>query len=214
MRKIKLITISSLLRYSLDDRKGRNPFPVKKASLFLLLMFSLILINSCTTRYHPQATERVSIVDNYAVIEIEDIAFAISARTWTRDPQKLADIFTTYHVIVKNQSLQTVTISPSDIILLDQETNQYDAITVSEVSEILFYNDFLMDKFRPFPDRTETFTGDRLASRANLMQEAFHYGDILQGARKSGFIFFARLPARNQQSTVIFKGEEIVFIRR
>ncbi|MBW6515077.1 MAG: hypothetical protein K0B81_00495 [Candidatus Cloacimonetes bacterium] len=197
-----------------NDKEGKFPFPVIKISTLLLIVLSSILLNSCTTRYYPQATDRISVVDNYALIEVENIAFAISARTWTRDPQRLSDFFTTYHVIVKNQSLQTITISPSDIILLDQETNQYDAITVSEVSEILFYDDFLLDKFSPFPDRTDTFTGDRLASRVSFMQEAFHYGDILPGARKSGFIFFRKLPARNQQSTVIFKGEEIVFIRR
>jgi hypothetical protein len=198
------------------DRKGILPFSIAKFSALLLLFALIVILSGCTTRYYPQPTDRVSIVDNYALIEIDNSVLAITPRFWTREPQRLAELFTTYHIIIRNQSPNTITISPADIVLLDEETNQYDAMTASDVSEILFYNEFWYDnRFSPFPERTDTFsTGDKLAARGNLMQDAFHYGEILPGARKSGFIFFSKLPARNRRSTIVFKGEEIVFIRR
>ena len=197
-----------------DNRKGKFPFSIVMITLSLIIL-SLLLLNSCTTRYYPQSTERISVVDNYAILEKDGIVFAISARLWTREPQRLSDFFTTYHIIVKNQSQQPVTISPTDIILLDEETNQYDALTANDLFEVLFYDDYIRDKFNPFTQTDDIFSGgDRITARVNFMQDAFHFGDILPGARKAGYVFFRKIPTRNRQTTIIFRNEEIVFIRQ
>jgi len=181
--------------------------------MFIIALFSL-LFTGCTTRYYPQPGDRITVIDNYAILETEDIAFAISPRFWTRDPQNISDFFTTFHLVIRNTSEHPVTILPGDIYLLDEEMNQYEAMTVAEVADIIFYNDFMRDKYRPFPDSFEPITGDRMTARANLMHDAFHYGEIFPGARKSGYIFFRRLPSRNSRSIILFKGEEILFLRR
>jgi len=182
-------------------------------SLILGLSVLFLLLLGCTTRYYPQPGDRITIVDNYAILEKDGFAFAITPRFWTRDPQNISDFFTTFHVVIRNTSDKPISILPGDIYLLDEEMNQYETLTAAEVADIIFYDDFMRDKFRPFPDRFEPVTGDRLTARANLWQDAFHYGEIFPGARKSGYIFFRRLRARNVRSTILFRGEEIIFIR-
>jgi hypothetical protein len=197
----------------LPDNRGR----LDQQGLLLLsgiiILILLLSTASCTTRYQAQPTDRVSVLDNYALLETEGVAFAITPRLWTREPQRVSDFFTTFHIIVKNQTDKPLVINAEDLVLLDEERNQYDALDIPDVSHIVFYDDFLSDKFSPLPERGDTFSGERMTGRANLLQEAFHYGDIRPGARKSGFIFFRRLPGGNRIITILFKDEEIVFVR-
>lgn len=198
---------------SQNDGKGAGERIFSPVIFLIVLLFLAISLSNCATRYMPQPTDVITVVDNYALLETDSVAFAISPRVWTREPQRISDLFTTFHVIVKNQTRQKISISPNDIFLLDEERNQYDILSVYDVADILFYDNFMMDKFSTLPERYQQVTGDRLTARANLMQEAFHYGDIMPGARKSGFIFFRRLSPRNRMSIIVFQGEEIVFIR-
>ena len=200
---------------SITDDDKRGLFSSVVVMLYPLILLTILLLAiGCTTTYTAQPTERISIVDDYALLEKDDLAFAVRPRFWTREPQRVSDFFSTFHIIVSNQSDQRIAISPSDITLLDQESNQYDVITVAEVAEILFYDDIMRDKFTPYPERYDDVSQERVNARANLMQEAFTYGEIHPGARKNGFIFFRRLPAGNRETTIIFRGEEIVFTRQ
>lgn len=206
---------SYLQNVSITADDNRGSFSSVIIMMYPLLLFTILLLTiSCTATYTAQPTERISIVDDYALLEKDELAFAVRPRFWTREPQRVSDFFSTFHIIVSNQSDQRITILPSDITLLDEDKNQYDAITASEVAEILFYDDIMRDKFTPYPQRYDDVSQDRVNARANLMQEAFNYGEIHPGARKNGFIFFRRLPAGNRESTIIFRGEEIIFTRQ
>jgi len=183
-------------------------FPVVFSTIFLVISLA-----GCTTNYAPQISERVKIVDNYAVIQNEEVLFAVAPQLWTKDPQEVSNYYTTLYLTVKNQTKETITVHPNEIKILDEERNQYDVQSVEKVSEIFLWNDPFFDRFAPFNDKFEKSLNDRTLARANIYQDAFSFGDIMPGAKKSGYLFFNKLPTKNKQLTVIFDGEEIVFTR-
>lgn len=181
--------------------------------ILVTILAIILALTGCVARYYPEQTDRVTVAENYAVLETENFTFAITARAWPREPQKINEYFTSFHVIVMNTSGSIMSVFPEDIHLLDQNSNQFDAKSLDEITEVLFFRDYEQTRFSPASDRFEQLTSDRMLDRANLAQQSFHYGDILSGARKSGYIFFNRIHPRNERLTIIFKGERIVFVR-
>jgi len=182
--------------------------------VFLLLNILLIGITSCTVRYYPQPSDHITVIDGYAVMQVDGLSMAIMPRAWAREPQRVNDYFTTYYMVVINQTSNTITVSPEDISLLDDERNQYDALLYDDVAAVLMRDDFFLDRFSPTQDTYQTASDDRILGRAYLMQDSFHYGDILPNARKSGYLFFKKLSARNQKNIVMYKDQEIIFARK
>lgn len=186
---------------------------LKKSGLLAVLAVMLFL-SSCATRYYPEPSEYVTVTDDFAVVQEDGISFAAKSRVWTREPHKLNDYFTTYYIVVINSSDRRVTINPGDIKLLDEDRSQFDALTYVDVAEILLRDDFIKEKHGPFRSRDYQVTDDRVLARAYLMQDSFHYGEIMPNARKTGYIFFSRLSPKNQKATILFRDREINFIRR
>jgi len=184
-----------------------------KTYIFYSIAFILLIVSGCATRYHPQPSEYVEVSNGYGVVEVDEVTFAISQKRWTTEPHKINDYFTTYHLIVKNNSTGKIQVSAEDITLLDEERNQYDALHYTDVGDILFRDNYRMDKFRPFQENSRISTDELMLARATLMQNSFHYGEIMPNARKTGYIFFYRISPRNQKSTIIFRGKEIDFIK-
>ncbi len=184
-----------------------------KAGLLLAIVI-LFLFAGCATRYYPEPSEHVKVSDDFAVMQIGGISIAIQSKLWAREPHKVNDYFTTYYIIVINSSNERITISPDDLKLLDEERSQYDVLSYIKVAEVLLRDEFVMDKFSPFQDRSHQATDERVMARAYLMQDSFHYGEIMPNARKTGYIFFNRLSPKNERATIIFKNKEINFVRR
>ncbi len=182
--------------------------------LITVLTFVFIIVSGCATSYYPKASDRVMVENDYAIIKADDISFAISHKRWASEPQKISDYFTTYHVIIKNESSESITISYEDIILLDEDRNQYDTIRYSDVGDMMFKDDYLIDKFMPYHERENTRSDNLRRARASLMQNSLHFGDIMPNARKSGYIFFSRISPANEKTSILFRGVEIVFVKK
>ncbi len=197
-----------------DNNRATRQLFVSNVPILVTMLAILIALPGCVARYYPEQTDRVSIAENYAVLETENYTFAITARAWPREPQKINEYFTSFHVIVMNTTGSTMSVSPEDIHLLDQYNNQFDAKSLEQVTEVLYFRDYEHTRFSPASERFEQLTSDRMLARANLVQQSFHYGDILSGARKSGYIFFNRIHPRNENFTIIFRDERIVFVKR
>ena len=193
------------------------------------LLFAAVLccvFSSCTIKYVPVASPNISITDDYAVIKSKDITFAIENQYWIKEPQNLTDYFTTFYVSIKNNSKQKIEINAHDIILLDENENQYDLVSIDFIERMLLPKQIeylvienideseqpVMDANQILEDQQEALEKWR-ESQANLITYSLTFGTIHPGARRSGFIFFPRLLSKNNKCKIVFQDNMIEFIR-
>ena len=166
------------------------------------------------------------ISDDFAVVKETDFTFAVENQYWIKNPQNLTDYFTTFYISVKNRTSEKMNIEPGDVVLLDENGNQYDAVTIDYIEQMLLPKqlEYLIintieddnniktsseDTLREKQDRLEEWR----EAKQNLLTYSFHFGNILPSAKKSGFIFFPKLPAKNNKCKVIFRNRDVEFIR-
>ena len=189
----------------------------------IMMIFSLV---SCTIKYVPVPTQHVVISDDFAVMKDLDYTFAVENQYWIKEPQNLTDYFTTFFISVKNRTSDKMTIDMGDVVLLDENDNQFDVVTTEYIEQMLLPKqlEYLIintieetnnekisaeDALREKQNRLE----DWREAKQNLMTYSFRFGNILPNAKKSGFIFFPKLPAKNNKCKVVFRNREIEFIR-
>ncbi len=189
----------------------------------IMVIFSLV---SCTIKYLPIPTQHIVISDDFAVVKETDFTFAVENQYWIKNPQNLTDYFTTFYISVKNRTSEKMNIEPGDVVLLDENGNQYDAVTIDYIEQMLLPKqlEYLIintieddnniktsseDTLREKQDRLEEWR----EAKQNLLTYSFHFGNILPSAKKSGFIFFPKLPAKNNKCKVIFRNRDVEFIR-
>jgi hypothetical protein len=193
------------------------------------LLFAGVLccvFSSCTIKYVPVASPDISITDDYAVIKGKDITFAVENQYWIKEPQNLTDYFTTFYVSIKNNTNQKIEINSNDIILLDENDNQYDIVDLEFIERMLLPKQIeylvienideseepVMDAKQVLEDQQEALEKWR-ESQANLIIYSLTLGEIHPGAKRSGFIFFPRLLSKNNKCKILFRDKTIEFIR-
>ena len=200
---------------------------MSKRTIYLLslivVIFSLV---SCTIKYLPVPAQHIVISDDFAVVKESDFTFAVENQYWIKNPQNLTDYFTTFYISVKNRTSEKLDIELGDVVLLDENGNQYDAVTINYIEQMLLPKqlEYLIintieddDHVKTTAEETLREKQDRLEewreAKQNLLTYSFHFGNILPNAKKSGFIFFPKLPAKNNKCKVVFRSREIEFIR-
>jgi len=96
----------------------------------IMVIFSLV---SCTIKYLPIPTQHIVISDDFAVVKETDFTFAVENQYWIKNPQNLTDYFTTFYISVKNRTSEKMNIELGDVVLLDENGNQYDAVTIDYI---------------------------------------------------------------------------------
>ncbi|MDP8268648.1 MAG: hypothetical protein P9L97_07975 [Candidatus Tenebribacter davisii] len=193
-----------------------------KRLIFPLLLLVLIF-TGCTIRYVPVQSDGVTITDNFGVKKAKDFTFAAANEYWNKEPQKLTNYFTTFYISIQNRERKEMEVTMSDFGLIDQNGNQFDVITQDYIENLLAPRQIdylLLNENKEEPINTEDFFNEQKlimekwrTARNNLLTYSFHFGKIMPGAKKSGFLFFPKLESENAECILKFNDMSINFIR-
>ena len=199
---------------------------MRKILLVLAAVVLSCVFASCSIKYVPVASPEISITDDYAVVKSKEMTFAIENQYWIKEPQNLTDYFTTFYASIKNNTEHSIDLNASDIILLDENDNQFDLVELDFIEKMLLpkqieyliinsieeSDDLLQDSQQFLQDQQDALERWRKA-KTNLITYSLSFGSIYPGAKKSGFIFFPRLPSQNNKCKIILRDKTIEFIR-
>ena len=191
---------------------------------FIFPLSLLVLIfSACTIKYVPVQTEGVTITDNFGVNRTKAYTFAAANEYWNREPQELTNYFTTFYVSIQNRKRDDLQVEMSDFGLIDQNGNQYDVVTQVYIENLLAPRqiDYLLvnENEKELIDTEDFFNEQKQVmeewrtAQSNLITHAFHFGKILPGAKKSGFLFFPKLESGNAECELRYNDMSIKFIR-
>ncbi len=191
---------------------------------FILPLLLIVLIfTSCTIKYVPVQTEGVTITDDYGVNRTKAYSFAAANEYWNKDPQEITNYFTTFYISIQNRKRDELQVEMSNFGLIDQNGNQYDIVTQDYIENLLAPRQIdylLINENEKEPIDTEEFFNDQKqileqwrTAQNNLITYSFHFGKILPGAKKSGFVFFPKLESGNSECELRYNEMSIKFIR-
>ena len=193
-----------------------------KRSIFPLLLLVLIF-SACTIKYVPVQTDGVTITDDFGVNKTKAYTFAAANEYWNKEPQELTNYFTTFYVSIQNRKRNDLEVEMNDFGLIDQNGNQYDVVTQDYIENLLAPRQIdylLINENEKEPIDTEEFFNEQKqimeewrTAQNNLITYSFHFGKILPGAKKSGFIFFPKLESVNAECELRYNNRIIKFIR-
>lgn len=189
----------------------------------LVILAVLLLISACSVQYLPVGEPHSQIINDayfYRDVETELIA---QNRFWNQEPQNLNDYFTTFYISVKNITDDQLTLNKSDFALLDQNGNQYDPLNVEDIEDLLLHDqleNYILTEIEDQDDkhlidynRKQNILENWRRAKRNLIADAFQYGNIYPNANRSGFLFFPKMNPKNDQLTLIYKGNSFKFSR-
>ena len=193
-----------------------------KRFIFPLLLLVLIF-SACTIKYVPVQTDGVTITDDFGVNRTKAYTFAAANEYWNKEPQELTNYFTTFYVSIQNRKRDDLEVEMSDFGLIDQNGNQFDVVTQDYIENLLAPRQIdylLINENEKEPIDTEEFFNEQKqvmedwrTAQNNLITYSFHFGKILPGAKKSGFIFFPKLESVNAKCELRYNNRIIKFIR-
>jgi len=177
-----------------------------------LILMGVILYTGCSLKYLPEKTPGISVLESAAILENEELYFTIENKLWTKEPEDLTDYFTTFYITIRNRTPDILEINSDDIILLDDEDNQYDIVPQDYIEQLLLPHELEFSQFTD-SDNQAYLIDEWRKSKQNLITHSFHFGRILSGAMKSGYIFYPKLDLKSTKCKIIFKNNSIKFIR-
>ncbi|MCF7858981.1 MAG: hypothetical protein K9N07_06605 [Candidatus Cloacimonetes bacterium] len=194
-----------------------------KKLIFITTLGVFLFLSACTIKYLPIASNNVSITDNYGVVRNKDYTIAAANEYWNRDPQELTNYFTTFYISIQNRGKVNMVVDKSDFGLIDENGNQYDIVTTDYIENMLAphlidylmvsgTNNSIIPNESDYNKQRQMIEKWRLAKN-NLITYSFHFGKILPGAKKSGYLFFPKLESKNYNCTFQFDDTNIEFTR-
>jgi len=181
----------------------------------IIIIFTVTLLIGCAPRhYMPVVGNGVERTGEFAMLRLDDTMIIAAADLWIIEPRFLPDYFTTIHIRVQNRTNRSITINPSDFAIIDEFLTQDDIVSPDLVLEIMLADPSLIpERYIIAPDTQREHAARLNAIRRNIMTRGFSFGEIHPGASKEGVLFFPRLDRRNQEFTLVYKGNEIRFKR-
>jgi len=193
-----------------------------KRYIFSLLLF-VLLFSACTIKYVPVQADGVTVTDDFGINRTKAYTFAAANEYWNKEPQELTNYFTTFYISIQNRKRDNLKVEMSDFGLIDQNGNQYDIVTQDYIENLLAPRqiDYLLinENKKEFIDTEEFFIEQKQVmeewrtAQNNLITYSFHFGNILPGAKKSGYIFFPKLESENAECELRYNDKSIKFIR-
>lgn len=187
------------------------------------LLLIVIIFSACSIKYVPLQTNDVAVADGFGILRANTFTFAAANEYWNKEPQELTNYFTTFYISIQNRKREELQVDTSDFGLIDQAGNQYDVVTYEYIENLisprqidyLMLNDDkngLLDTEEFFNDQKQVMEEWRIAQN-NLITYSFRFGNILPGAKKSGYIFFPKLESDNIECELRFNDMSIQFMR-
>ncbi|MDP8201747.1 MAG: hypothetical protein P9M11_06350 [Candidatus Tenebribacter burtonii] len=193
-----------------------------KRYIFSLLLF-VLLFSACTIKYVPVQADGVTVTDDFGINRTKAYTFVAANEYWNKEPQELTNYFTTFYISIQNRKRDNLKVEMSDFGLIDQNGNQYDIVTQDYIENLLAPRqiDYLLinENKKEFIDTEEFFIEQKQVmeewrtAQNNLITYSFHFGNILPGAKKSGYIFFPKLESENAECELRYNDKSIKFIR-
>ena len=91
---------------------------MKKISFNYIIIF-FAFITACSMQYLPVKSAQVDTTEKYAIFKNTDYIIIVDQRYWGKEPQNISEYFTSFYITIKNKTDDKVSITPQDIILLD-----------------------------------------------------------------------------------------------
>jgi len=180
----------------------------------IIALIIVLLIGCAPLVYMPVAGNNVERVGEYAMLRLDESLLIAAVDLWIIEPRFLPDYFTTIHIRVQNRTNHSMTINPSDFAIIDEYITQTDVIAPEVVLEMMLADPSLIPERYIIAADTQREHAQRMnAIRRNILTRGFSFGEIHPGAFKEGILFFPRLPTRNMEFTLVYKGNEIGFKR-
>lgn len=195
---------------------------MKKICLSLILI--ALLLAGCTAKYMPIPSKTVKLSEQFGLINNPEYHFAAENRYWSKEPSSFTSYFTAFYVVIKNKNDDNMQIDVNDFALLDQGGNQYDPIPNEYLEKLIEPSQMellessivggshFLDPENQLSEQKTNYEKWQQA-RENLIKYSFRFGDLRSGARKSGYVFFPRLPESNKQCKLVYRNSEISFTR-
>jgi len=182
-----------------------------------LLFISFVFLFSCTHYYLPLSDGKLQQIDDFSVLEDGQIIYAVSLKNWYHDPQEISDNYFPVFITINNQTTKKLKISRDDIILLDENNNQYDSIPNQELIDLVDNSssqNLIVDKYDIGNlDKKNERIQRNIEGKNNILRYSFHFGFIAPDAKKSGFVFFPEIPSKNNKISIIIKNHKFSYIK-
>ncbi|MBN1327354.1 MAG: hypothetical protein JW996_05330 [Candidatus Cloacimonetes bacterium] len=186
---------------------------ILKVLRFIVWISFLALFAGCSLKYLPQQAPGISVSNDIAILDMKDFLLLVENKSWNREPENLADYFTTFYISISNKTDAPMTVDAGEINLLDQSENQYDVIPLNYIEQLLLPEELEFSLISDLQNQPLIIEQWREAKQ-NLITHSFSFGMILPGAKKSGYVFFPKLNSQNQKCHFFYRNFEIVFFRK
>ena len=192
------------------DLKYAKGYKMHQPKLFIIL--SILLLSSCVAKFVPVEQGNVIVSNEFAVLTTDSEFLAVRIDLWNGEPQYLTDYFDVMFVRLQNRTNNNLKIEPNFFALLDENGLQFDIVPTDIVLEIILSNPTLIPERFSISSETQRENQARIATiRRNILTRAFVFGDIHQNAFKEGILFFPKINSKNQEFTIVYKNNEILF---
>ncbi len=169
---------------------------ISLSSFLLLLLF--LLSSGCTTRIVPKPLQPGDIDLNSNIIskEREGIRISVQSMEWKYYPYNLDNFYTPMLFLIRNNTDKKVSFKVSDLVLVDDRGNQFNAVDPGIVERIMtprgygqgFYPpSFYYGGYLPPPG-----FGYYSMAPTDITLLSISEGDIFPGSQVRGFIYFKK----------------------
>jgi hypothetical protein len=190
---------------------------------WLISTLLIFLLTGCANRYMPVGGDGLRILNASYLYQSPEIELVAQNLYWTGEPQNLNDYFTTFHVTVKNHTRDKLKVDASDFALLDQNGNQSDPLSIDQIENILLNSELqylVVKNIEEWDDKKlvsiqdqSNFLEEWRRAKRNLMRDSFAFGEIFPQAKRTGFIFFPKVNIKNDELTLVYKDQRMIFRR-
>jgi len=177
-----------------------------------ITLLALLTIVGCVSRFMPVVQGNVEVSGEFAILVADSTMVAARIDLWNGEPQYLTEDFSLIYVRMQNRSRESMRIYPTDFVMIDENSIQFDIVPNDIVIEIaLSHPSLVPDRYYIFPDTQRENIARINTIRRNIMTRAFAFGDIHPGAIKEGILFFPKLDNKNQKFVLLYKNNEFLF---
>ena len=201
---------NALVRCAMSIRTIDSTSALVRCVIFITAIF--LILTGCVPKYLPVVQGNIEILDEFAILRTDDEMLAVRMDLWNGEPQYLTEYFDVMFIRVQNRTRENIKIETEHFALIDENSLQSDLVPADIVLEIALAHPSLVPEWYSISAETQRENLTRINTiRRNIMTRAFAFGDIYPGAIKEGMIFFPKLESKNQEFTLIYKSNEIVF---